>query len=260
MSSTETAGGTLDMSQLSDLSVRRRHAAESSGGISNDAIYAAIEQAISEKDLDGAVLDYGAGAGRLCRRLLALNRFKIVTGADLMDCDADLAGRINWVQQDLSQSLPNRDEDFDVVIAAEVIEHLENPRFTMREIFRVLRGGGWAIITTPNNESLRALLALVLRGHYVAFGDTCYPAHITALLRKDLSRIFQEAGFCEPEFSFSGEGSIPGLPSLTWQSLSLGLLRGLRFCDNIIAIAQKPGHGTEDRFAFDPAAARTAEP
>jgi SAM-dependent methyltransferase len=153
---------------------------------------------------------------------------------------ADLAGRLQWIQQDLSQSLPNREAEFDVVIAAEIIEHLENPRFTVREIFRVLKDGGWAIITTPNNESLRALLALVLRGHYVAFTDTSYPAHITALLRKDLTRIFREAGFSEPAFSFNGEGSVPGVPSLKWQGLSLGLLRGLRFCDNIVAVAQKP--------------------
>jgi 2-polyprenyl-3-methyl-5-hydroxy-6-metoxy-1,4-benzoquinol methylase len=241
MSSTVNAGGTHDVSASPDLSARRIRAAESSGGISSDGIYVAIEQVISEKNLHGAVLDYGAGVGHLSRRLLALNRFQSVTGADLMSCPADLVGRIHWVQQDLSQSLPNPNEDFDVVIAAEIIEHLENPRFTMREIFRVLRDGGWAIITTPNNESLRALLALVLRGHYVAFADTCYPAHITALLRKDLRRIFLEAGFCEPEFCFNGEGSIPGMPSLKWQGLSLGLLRGLRFCDNIIAVARKPG-------------------
>jgi 2-polyprenyl-3-methyl-5-hydroxy-6-metoxy-1,4-benzoquinol methylase len=241
MSSTANAGGSHHGSRSPSLSARRIHAAESSGGISSDGIYAAIEQVISEKDLHGAVLDYGAGVGHLSRRLLALNRFNSVTGADLMNCPADLVGRIQWIQQDLSQSLPNPNEGFDVVIAAETIEHLENPRFTMREIFRVLRDGGWAIITTPNNESLRALLALVLRGHYVAFADTCYPAHITALLRKDLRRIFLEAGFDKPEFWFNAEGSIPGMPSLKWQSLSLGLLHGLRFSDNIIAIARKPG-------------------
>src|SRR5258708_4511067 len=217
MSSTVNTGGTHDVSASPDLSARRIRAAESSGGISSDGIYVAIEQVISEKNLHGAVLDYGAGVGRLSRRLLALDRFQSVTGADLMSCPPDLVGRIHWVQQDLSQSLPNPNEDFDVVIAAEIIEHLENPRFTMREIFRVLRG------------------------HYVAFAVTCYPAHITALLRKDLRRVFLEAGFCEPEFCFNGEGSIPGMPSLKWQGLSLGLLRGLRFCDNIIAVARKPG-------------------
>jgi 2-polyprenyl-3-methyl-5-hydroxy-6-metoxy-1,4-benzoquinol methylase len=241
MSSMLGAGGAHDRSRPSGLLARRRYAAESTGGISSDTIYAAIEHVISEKKLHGAVLDYGAGVGHLSRRLLALDRFTSITGADLMGCPADLVDHIRWVRQDLSEALPNRNEEFDLVIAAEIIEHLENPRFTLREIFRVLRAGGWAVITTPNNESLRALLALMLRGHFVAFGDTCYPAHITALLRKDLRRIFLEAGFYEPEFHCNREGSIPGMPSLKWQTLSLGLLRGLRFCDNIIAVGRKPG-------------------
>ena len=228
------------MSHPPDLNSHRTRAAETSGGISNDAIYGAIEEAIGEKDLRGRMLDYGAGLGHLSRRLLALNRFEMVTGADLVGCPPDLAGRIRWVQQDLSQPLAIPDADFDVIVAAETIEHLENPRFTMREIFRLLRNGGWAIVTTPNNESLRALLALLLRGHYVAFTDSSYPAHITALLRQDLRRIFREAGFLEPQFLFSKEGGIPGMPSLKWQMFGPKLLRGLRFSDNIVAVAQKP--------------------
>jgi len=52
------------------------------------------------------------------------------------------------------------------------------------------------ILSTPNNESIRSLMALLLRGHYVAFLDCCYPAHIiTAVLRKDLVRILTDAGF-----------------------------------------------------------------
>jgi 2-polyprenyl-3-methyl-5-hydroxy-6-metoxy-1,4-benzoquinol methylase len=228
------------MTEHPELSAQRMRAAESSRGVSNDAIYTAIEQVIGEKGLRGAVLDYGAGAGHFSRRLLELNRFESVTGADLMGCAADLVSRIDWIQQDLSESLSSRDASFDVVVAAETIEHLENPRFTMREIFRVLKAGGFAIITTPNNESLRSLISLVLRGHYVAFLNSSYPAHITALLRKDLTRILGEAGFREPEFRFTAEGGIPGMPSIKWQPWSLGLLRGPRFSDNIVVVAQKP--------------------
>jgi len=243
MSSTRNVGGNHATSQPSDLSAQRRNAAELSGGISTDAIYVAIEQIIGDKDLRGVVLDYGAGIGHLTRRLLELHRFESVTGADLMGCANDLVGRVRWIQHDLSHSLPAQDGEFDLIVAAEIIEHLENPRFTMREIFRLLKDGGWAIVTTPNNESLRALVALVLRGHFVEFGDTCYPAHITPLLRKDLNRIFLEAGFFAPQFAFTREGGIPGIPSLKWQSVSLGLLRGVRFCDTIIAAARKPSRG-----------------
>ena len=87
----------------------------------------------------------------------------------------------------------------------------------MRELSRTLIPGGTLILTTPNNESLRSLAALLVRGHYVAFSDSCYPAHITPLLRKDFMRICEEGRLLPPEFYFSGVGGIPGKPSITWQ-------------------------------------------
>jgi hypothetical protein len=41
----------------------RLSAAEASGGISSDAIYACIEQLILNKNLTGKIFDYGAGSG-----------------------------------------------------------------------------------------------------------------------------------------------------------------------------------------------------
>jgi len=223
-----------------DLINQRIRASESSGGISSNAIYTMIDRIIVKRDLKGQVLDYGSGVGHLTRRLLATNRFDRVASADIMKAPDDLAHIVHWLERDLNITVPGYDEAFDIVISAEVIEHLENPRFTMREIFRLLRPGGTAIITTPNNESWRSLVALLIRGHYAAFGTGSYPAHITALLREDLKRICLEVGFSEPEFYFTDQGGIPGNPCLTWQKISLGLFRGLRFSDNFMTVANKP--------------------
>jgi 2-polyprenyl-3-methyl-5-hydroxy-6-metoxy-1,4-benzoquinol methylase len=218
----------------------RRASAEFSGGISSDAIYAAIYRVIISRQLQGNVLDYGAGVGNLSRRLLYLQRFGHVSAADILPASPDLVGKVKWIQQDLNSTLENHDEFFDVVIAAEVIEHLENPRAMVRDLYRILRPGGTAIITTPNNESWRAILALLIRGHFVFFGDTSYPAHIVALLRKDFERIFREAKFGFPEFFYTDEGGLPGKPNVSWQSVTFGVLRGRRFSDNVVVVATKP--------------------
>jgi 2-polyprenyl-3-methyl-5-hydroxy-6-metoxy-1,4-benzoquinol methylase len=131
------------------------------------------------------------------------------------------------------------DRTFDVIVSAEVIEHLENPRAVAREWFRLLRPGGTLIFSTPNNESWRSLFALLLQGHFVAFSDSCYPAHITALLRKDMERILTEVGFSVPTFVFSNVGGIPKFPTLHWQTVSAGLLKGVRYSDNVLAIAKR---------------------
>jgi 2-polyprenyl-3-methyl-5-hydroxy-6-metoxy-1,4-benzoquinol methylase len=223
-----------------DLLSHRVKAAELSRGISSNVIYAAIERVIAARHLHGAVLDYGAGVGDLTRRLVELDRFSSVSAADIMPRPPGLDG-VQWIEQDLNEPLPGHEAAFDVVIAAEVIEHLENPRFTVRELFRLVRPGGTIIVTTPNNESWRSLIALIVRGHYAGFGETAYPAHITALLRKDLTRIFQETGLWPPQFAFTHSGGIPGKPNVTWQKISFGLLRGLRFSDNLLAVAVRPG-------------------
>lgn len=218
---------------------QRRAAAEASEGASSDAIYAAIEQSIRADAFRGDVLDFGCGVGQMARRLRAGGGFSSVTGIDLLLPGGDGDGSVRWVVADLNEVLPLRRERFDLVVAAEVLEHLENPRAMARELFRVLRPGGLLILTTPNNESFRALLSLLVRGHFVAFGESSYPAHITAVVRRDLVRLLSEAGFSSIKVSFVTSGGIPKVPHLTWQRISFGLLSGLRFSDNLLILASK---------------------
>jgi 2-polyprenyl-3-methyl-5-hydroxy-6-metoxy-1,4-benzoquinol methylase len=74
-----------------DLHQQRVKAAECSAGISSNAIYAMVERVMQATNVEGRILDYGAGAGNLTRRLLALRRFDAVAAADIMAPPPDLA-------------------------------------------------------------------------------------------------------------------------------------------------------------------------
>ena len=221
------------------LKEHRLHAAEASGGISSDIIYNRIIEVIHGLDLRGKALDFGAGTGNLTRLLLKLGRFDQIAGADILARPEQLPPDIAWHCLDLNEGESVPPSSFDTVISAEVIEHLENPREVAREWCRILKPGGTLVMSTPNNESIRALVSLLVRGHYVAFDDSSYPAHITALLRKDLVRILTEAGFSQVRFEFTNTGGIPKMPLVSWQQISFGLLKGCKFSDNLIAIASK---------------------
>ncbi len=229
------------MSDAGNLQDRRLDAALRTKGISSGPIYDRILAVIEQQGWKGDLLDFGAGSGGLSRRLLQSGQFRSITALDIQPRPSSLPGEIVHIVADLNHAAPLQSESFDVVVSAEVVEHLENPREIMREWFRVLRKGGWVIFSTPNNESWRSLLSLFARGHFAGFSDENYPAHITALLARDVQRLALEAGFGHPSIFYTDHGYLPRFTRFTWQNILSGGAKGRRFSDNLIAFFQKPG-------------------
>jgi 2-polyprenyl-3-methyl-5-hydroxy-6-metoxy-1,4-benzoquinol methylase len=229
------------MISQSNLAEKRMYAAQASGGTSSGPILGAASRLLTHCGAKGELLEFGAGTGDFLNHLLACGFPGRMTGTDLLPRPGLLPEEVAWIQADLNHPLGSvPDNSLDVIVSTEVIEHLENPRAVIREFWRMLKPGGKVILTTPNQESLRSLLALLFSGHYAAFQDSCYPAHITALLRKDLQRIFAEAGFQRLEFSYTDHGYIPKWTSRTFQQISAGFLHGRWFSDNLLLQASKP--------------------
>jgi 2-polyprenyl-3-methyl-5-hydroxy-6-metoxy-1,4-benzoquinol methylase len=214
-------------------------AAAASAGMSSDVFREVAFREASRDGLGGVALDFGAGSGEFASRLAATGLLDRVFAADVVR-SAEIPEGIEWIDADLNELLPLPPDSVDLIAAIEIVEHLENVRATCREWARLLRPGGRVVLTAPNNESIRALLSLVFRGHFIAFVERSYPAHITALVRTDISRALRESGLEPQHFFFTDDGSVPKLTQLTWQQLRRGRLRGLRFSDNLGCVAFKP--------------------
>lgn len=222
-----------------DLLAARRKAAELSGGSSSEPIRSLVLRCLESERGSGRLLDFGAGRGELLARLHATGQFDELAGLDLLGRPSGLPAAVRWFQQDLNDPVRVEDE-FDVVVCSETIEHLENPRHVFRALAGLLRAGGLLVLTMPNQESLRSYAGLLFGGHFTHFLGHSYPAHITALLRLDLARMCAETNLERPSFRFTDSGGIPKLPSVSWQSISFGLLRGRLFSDNLAIFTRKP--------------------
>ncbi len=113
----------------------------------------------------GDLLDAPCGPGLLSEALHRLG-FR-VTAADLDGGTFRASEAIPFLRLDLEGRLPFPDGAFDTVVCGDGVEHLENPFALLREISRVLRLGGRALIATPNYLNLERRLQFFLSGSLV---------------------------------------------------------------------------------------------
>lgn len=128
------------------------------------------------------VLDVGAGAGTLARALAA--RGHTVTGLEASErfiAHARRLGGASYVLGDAT-ALPFADGAFDAVVAGEVLEHLEDDRSAVRELFRVLAPGGVALVSVPADPA-----------RWDASDD--WAGHVRRYAPDELKGRFLEAGF-----------------------------------------------------------------
>lgn len=57
-------------------------------------------------------------------------------------------GKVEVIRADIT-NMPFRDHFFDVAIASHVLEHVPDDRLAMKELFRVIKKGGWGIFQVP---------------------------------------------------------------------------------------------------------------
>jgi len=130
---------------------------------------AAIAAANIRSPLPGESLDVGSGEGQLVGAIRT--HFGLRTSA----CDytdalmKDSTQRVDIVDLN-TDKLPYLDGRFCLVTCVETIEHLEQMRPLLREIFRVLEPGGLAVITTPNILNLHSRLRYLMTGFFNLFG------------------------------------------------------------------------------------------
>lgn len=105
-----------------------------------------------EPDPSAKVLDLGCGDGNFTLQMGIRIGGRLLYGVEGKQKAVELCEElgIKAFRLDLNNIMPFENESFDVVCASQVIEHLRYTDLLIKEIYRVLTPGGYAVISTPN--------------------------------------------------------------------------------------------------------------
>jgi SAM-dependent methyltransferase len=176
------------------------------------------------------VLDVGAGAGAFSQRLADL-------GYNVVALDVDPQ---KWIPTDIPFLQLNIDagiarsvqETVDAVCCLEVIEHVENPWNLLREIYAIIKPGGYLLLSTPNITSFlsRGIFFLTGRFHQFDDGDLSY-GHISPISSFELEYAARSLGW--EVVDVVGGGSLAVFDFTTMRpvkwTIALNMLRGLAY-------------------------------
>lgn len=152
----------------------------------------------------GNILEIGIGKGDLALKISDFNFIESYTGIDISEEGISIAqkriknSKFSFLVGDCTD-LPLQGK-YDLIIFSEVIEHIEEKQKALNEIFRVLKPGGYLLLTTPNPDSVSYFLPKLGRRlkHRENYGSNQI---INKLINKSrLIKSLKQAGFTLIEY------------------------------------------------------------
>jgi len=118
------------------------------------------------------ILDIGCGEGYMLRKLSG--KFKELYGLDispsrLQEAEAKMkefypseGSKFRFIEGNADDPLPFQDNFFDAIICMAVMEHVYDVFSLVKEMYRVLKPGGYVVVEVPNIAYFKNRLALLL--------------------------------------------------------------------------------------------------
>lgn len=135
----------------------------------------------------GRVLDVGCAYGIMLERFPdSFEKFGIDVSAHAINIAKRRLPEANFKIGGAEERFPFKENHFDVVLANDLLEHLENPKAALLNIHRVLKAGGLLYITTPNLNAIRKRI--------FSYADR-KEHHISMFAHKELMDLLESIGF-----------------------------------------------------------------
>ena len=110
-------------------------------------IYNGIKKNIEKYKLGGSVLD--VGAGQVLRYKKLFNNLEVYKTQDV---NASRTFQLDYVCD--AAHIPEASDSFDVILCTQVLEHVPDPFAICGECCRLLKTGGWFLVSVPQTNEI----------------------------------------------------------------------------------------------------------
>lgn len=143
------------------------------------------------------VLDVASGNGLISKKLKNLGYRVICSDLTVEQLEQISFDEIEVVKLDVSEKFDFGNESFDAIIAGDIIEHLYDIELFFTECNRILKKGGYLVVTTPNLAALqdRILFLFGVSPKQIQPCHTYYKLHIRPFTLKLLRKTYESFGF-----------------------------------------------------------------
>jgi ubiquinone/menaquinone biosynthesis C-methylase UbiE len=117
---------------------------------------------------EDCAVEIGCGAGNVVEKASACKLFGTdISSSVLAKARRRLSQKAHLFQSDV-QNLPCKNQTFSKIICSEVLEHLMDPAGALTEMSRILKTGGAAVISIPNESMINRIKSMLI--HLGIFG------------------------------------------------------------------------------------------
>ncbi|WP_455755654.1 class I SAM-dependent methyltransferase [Sulfurimonas sp.] len=149
---------------------------------------------------NGNILEIGAGEGNTLVYAKENGYAKEIYGVEL--CKIENSNQTNPIFSDFiianieDSVLPFELEKFDVIICADVLEHLVDPYSTVEKLKKHLKDGGAFISSIPNIKEYSTLKKIIVDGDF-RYEDAGIldRTHLRFFTKKNIIELFEQRGF-----------------------------------------------------------------
>ena len=153
------------------------------------------------KRIAGHILENGCGVGMYVEHLAPFGG-KIIGLEFDFERAAEAGGRLKRILNAAGESIPHPSGIFDLILSHEVLEHVQDDAQAVREMVRVLRSGGRAVIFVPNRGYPFETHGIYWRGNY-HFGNKLFvnylprpwrdklAPHVKVYSQRDMDKLFE---------------------------------------------------------------------